>query len=101
MKNTKSKMALLVAAALMGLNQPAQAGEQRQSTGKFIPLEQLSPNERHRVEQIIRTLEGIVRIDWSSVIIGVDENGNLVLRARTSVDLAPAGEPSCWSGGGM
>lgn len=97
MKNAKPKMALLVAAALMGMNHAAQAKDSVSPNGRLTPLERLSTEERSRYEQLIRELEQTVRIDWESVILAVDENGNLVIRGRNSLDLEAVREPSCWA----
>lgn len=97
MKNAKPKLGLLVAAALMGLGHAAKAQTPIIQNGKFTPLEQLSTDERARYEQLIRDLERFVRIDWESVVLGVDEKGNLVIRGRNSGELKSVIEPSCWT----
>lgn len=97
MKNAKPKLGLLVAAALLGMGHAAKAQVPIIPNGKFTPLERLSTDERARYEQLIRDLERVVRIDWESVILGVDENGNLVLRGKNSAGLESVSEPSCWT----
>lgn len=97
MKNEKPKLGILVAAALLGIGQAAHAQNSALPEGKFTPLERLSSNERARYEPLIRNLDQAVRIDWESVILGVDENGNLVLRDRKSLELELVSEPSCWT----
>lgn len=95
MKNTKLKF--LVAAALMGLNHAAQAETPSVTDGKFTPLEQLSTDQRSQYDQLIRELMRNVRIDWKSVILGIDENGTLVIRARRPGETLESAEPSCWT----
>lgn len=97
MKTEKSKMGSLVALALIGLSHAAQAQVPIVPRMKFTPLEQLSLEQRSQYEPLIRTLDQSVRIDWGSVILGVDENGKLVIRDRKSVDIEAVSEPSCWT----
>lgn len=95
MNNTKLRF--LVAAALMGLSHTAQAEAPSVSDGKFTPLEQLSTDQRSQYQQLIRELMRNVRIDWNSVILGIDENGTLVIRARKPGETLDRAEPSCWT----
>ena len=98
MKNAKPKLGLMVAAALLGMGHAAHAQMPIiPKDGEFTPLERLSTDERARYEQLIRYMERTMRIDWESVTLGVDENGNLVLRGRNSVGLESVSEPSCWT----
>lgn len=95
MKNAKPKIGLLVAAALVGISQAAIAGSDVQKT--FIPLENLTPQERAALEPQLKSLDQSVRIDWESVILGVNEKGELTLRNRNDVKLEMVSEPSCFS----
>lgn len=92
MKASKPKMAAVVAAAMMSLSHVAKADEQ----SKITLLEQLSPQDRAAVEERIRILDQQIKIDWNSVIIGLNEKGEIVLLPR---NMCPSrvGEPSCWS----
>ena len=97
MKSTKTKMGLLVAAALMNMSHTAKAQSSMRPIEKFIPLEQLPAEERAKYEQLIHDLESVIRIDWESVILGVDENGKLVLRSRSVEEMKHLANPSCWT----
>ncbi|MFP5458495.1 MAG: hypothetical protein ACLGG7_07165 [Bacteriovoracia bacterium] len=92
----KPKLGLVIAAALVGMNQAAQA-QVPIIPNKFVPFERLSPDIRAYYEKQIRELEKNAQIDWESVILGVDENGVLTLKDRKSVELEMVSEPSCWT----
>lgn len=94
MKSNRSKIGLLVAAALMGMSHAASANTEQGED--FTPLERLAPEERALFEKRIQVLERAVRIDWKTVIIGVNTNGELTLRDRKSVDVQDISQPSCW-----
>ena len=97
MKDTKPKLSSIVAAALMGLGSTAFAQGQANPDGQFIPLENLSHADRSIYEQHFRNLEQSVRIDWDSVILGVNEKGQMVLKDRKSLQIQMVAEPSCWT----
>lgn len=94
-KNTK--LGFLVAAALMSMNHAAKAQFSAKTPKKFVPLEQLSTEERAKYERLINELESLITIDWDSVIIGIDENGKLVLRSRSIDEIKGIANPSCWT----
>lgn len=96
MKNTKPKLGLLVAAALIGVSHTSQA-QTSTAQEEFVPLEKLSPEARVFYEQQVHELEQNMRIDWESVILGVDGKGILVLKDRRSANLDMVAEPSCWT----
>ena len=92
MKASKPKMTAVVAAAMMSLSHVAKADEQ----SKITLLEQLSPQDRAAVEERIRILDQQIKIDWNSVIVGLNEKGEIVLIPRHGCGEARIAEPSCW-----
>lgn len=95
MKNVKPKIGLLVAAALVGLSQTA--GAKLTNPEVFVPLEKLAPQDRALFEDQVRLLEQSVRMDWDSVILGVNKDGELTLKDRKLFDLQKVAAPSTWT----
>ena len=81
-----------VLATLVGLGQIARAdGGGRQ----FIPIEQLPPETRQQVSSTLLELTKGLKIDWDSVVVGVDENGQICLRAKSETSLPTVDGFSC------
>ncbi len=59
-------------------------------------LENLSPQDRAAVQERIRVLDQQIKIDWNSVIIGINEKGEIVLLPRAGCE-PQAANPSCWA----
>jgi hypothetical protein len=103
-KNNKSKLGIMVAAFLaiapgIAKADPAQQKEQEQyEQGKknFIPIEELSPELRTQIFEKLRIISTLIKIDWETIIVGVDENGEVVLKAKSDTDLQVLGNPTCW-----
>lgn len=95
MKTNKTKASLPIASALLGISTAASA--QQLPSAQFIPLEKLHPQDRAFFVQKLRELEGTVKIDWKTVIAGVDENGQIVLKNRKHGNIDPVANPSCWT----
>lgn len=95
MKAKNSKAGMLVAAALMSFGSAATAQEGQPA--RFIPLERLHPQDRAVLAERLREIEGVVKIDWKTVIAGVDEEGRLVLKDRKLFDPGIVSNPSCWA----
>lgn len=97
MKNVKPKLGFIVAAALVGISSTSLAQMPIIPDAEFIPLENLSAADRSVYAQQISALEESALIDWESVVPGVNENGELVLKDRKSLELQMVSEPSCWT----
>ncbi|HPI41266.1 MAG TPA: hypothetical protein PLJ21_10720 [Pseudobdellovibrionaceae bacterium] len=87
----------LVAAALLGVL-PAHAMDQSEGRD-FVPYEQLQPEQRMILQEKVKALLEHFKIDFSSVKVGIDLDGNLILKGRTleEIKLNPAGTPTCWT----
>lgn len=94
MKNKKSKLSILVAAALLGVSFSASAEDQGAET--FIPLERLTPQQRNSLQSQIEDLILRGDIDWERFVPGVNEKGELILRERNEIPSSPIAQPSCW-----
>ena len=94
MKRKKQKMGLILAAALVGASQIASAENLKED---FIPLENLPPNQRIVFESQVRLLDQSLKVDWESVVVGVNERGELVLKDRKLVNLAEVSQPTCFT----
>jgi hypothetical protein len=94
MDNNSKKINSLVAAAILGLSNIAVA-EDCQKT--FTPIENLQPEDREMLIRRLEILKDHVQIDWKTVVIGVDENGKLIIKARKPDENNPVGNPSCWT----
>jgi hypothetical protein len=95
MKAKNSKAGLLVAAALVSFGSVATAQEGQ--SARFVPLERLHPQDRAMLAERLREIESVVKIDWNTVIAGVDEEGHLVLKDRKFLDIGVVANPSCWA----
>ena len=94
----EKKMAFntLVAAALLSAI-PALASEQSDDKG-FIPFEQLQPEQRVVVEEKVRALLLHIKIDFRTVKVGVDSEGNVVFKGRTKDEIiCTTSNPTCWT----
>ncbi len=90
--NNKAKQAALL--ALMGLLQisTAQGAEH-----KFIPLEQLPPEQRIILTEKLNNLLKDVNIDWDEIVVGVDENGKLTLKLKSECEMRELSSPSSFA----
>lgn len=95
MKNRKSELSLIVTAALIGISSTGLA--QQNSTSLFTPIEQLDPQSRSILVEKIQQIEKVVKIDWQTIVIGIDENGDLILKERKIINRGPVANPSCWA----
>ena len=87
----------LVTAALLGAI-PAHAMDQTEGR-EFVPYEQLQPEQRMLLQDKVKALLKHFKIDFSSVKVGIDLDGNLILKGRSpeEIKLNPAGNPTCWT----
>lgn len=88
---------VLVTAALLGAI-PAHAMDQSEGR-EFVPYEQLQPEQRMLLQDKVKALLEHFKIDFSSVKVGIDLDGNLILKGRSpeEIKLNPAGNPTCWT----
>lgn len=98
MKDNKQKIAMIVA-ALVGLGQTVKAQSSDLEKNKiecqdFIPFESLAPEIRVQFQEQIKLLRKTVKIDWSTVTLGLNSKGEIILQARPMDKL---GNPTCYS----
>jgi hypothetical protein len=93
MKNNKTQMALIVAAALLSMAQ-AHAAETISITTQFTPLESLSAQDRTAI-QTEAERETLQQIDWENSIIGKNEHGKIEVRDKRNLKLIAHIEPTC------
>jgi len=92
----KNAFNALVTAALLSAI-PALANEQSDDKG-FIPYEQLQPEQRVVVEEKVRALLLHIKIDFRTVKVGVDSEGNIVFMGRTEDEIkSTTSNPTCWT----
>jgi hypothetical protein len=92
MSASKPKIAMTVLAAIASLCQSSLADEKKPVT----LLEHLPPQERAALEEDIRRLDQMVKIDWENVVVGVNNEGEIVLVPRKNIKLNAVANPSCW-----
>lgn len=96
MIKTKNTFNALVAAALLSAI-PAHASDHGDDKG-FIPYEQLQPEQRMVVEEKVRALLLHIKIDFRTVKVGIDSEGNVVFKGRTEDEIkSTTGNPTCWT----
>lgn len=92
----KNAFNVLVTAALLSAI-PALANEQSDDKG-FIPYEKLQPEQRVVVEEKVRALLEVIKIDFSTVKVGINSEGHIVFKGRTEDEIKSlAGNPTCWT----
>lgn len=105
-KNNKTKLGAIVATVLSmtsgvsiaSTNSDSKPEQQEQiKEHKFIPLEQLTPEERAKVYEKLRIISSMIEIDWESISVGVNAKGQVVLKGANSNELVPLGNPTCWA----
>lgn len=98
MKDNKAKLGLLVA-ALLTLGQVSNASEQNTENNQdeFAPFETLASEHRAVLIPQIELLRKTVKIDWNSVLIGINRKGELVLKGKIGSKLGPVSNPTCWT----
>ena len=74
-----------VLAALVGLSQFAEAAD---GPHTFTPIDELPAQTRQEVSASLTDLLKNLSVDWDTVVVGVNENGEIVLRAKTANDKA-------------
>lgn len=101
-KDSKSKLEIMVASLLaitpgVANTTPVQQQKHCQESKKmFTPIEELSPELRAQIFEKIRIISTMIKIDWENIIVGIDENDEVVLRAKSETDLQVLGNPTCW-----
>lgn len=98
MKDNKAKLGLLVA-ALLTMGQVSNAGDQNAENNQdeFAPFETLAPEHRASLIPQIELLRKSIKIDWNSVVIGINQKGELVLKGKVASKLGPVSNPTCWT----
>jgi hypothetical protein len=81
-----------VFAALIGMAQVAQAQSEEH---QFTPIEELSPEIRQEIGSRVYELTKGLEIDWDQVALGLNEKGEIIIRAKTDLKLKAAGTFSC------
>jgi len=96
MNTKKTAFKSIVTAALLSAF-PAHAIEQNEDCN-FIPYEQLQPEQRVVVEEKVKALLQHIKIDFKSVKVGIDQDGNVVFKGRTDKELENVvSNPTCWT----
>lgn len=96
MNKKKNTFNALVTAALLSAI-PAHAIEQQEDKG-FVPYEQLQPEQRIFVEEKVRALLIHIKIDFKTVKVGIDSDGNIVFKGRTEQEInSISSNPTCWT----
>lgn len=92
----KNTFNALVAAALLSAI-PAHASDHGDDKG-FIPYDQLQPEQRMVVEEKVRALLLHIKIDFRTVKVGIDSEGNVVFKGRTEDEIkSTTSNPTCWT----
>ena len=76
---------------------PQDQFEQEQAQKQtFTPLEELDPQLRGQILDKIQIISTFVEIEWDTVIIGINEKGQIVFKEINSIDMTPLRNPTCW-----
>ena len=81
-----------VIAAMVGIAQIANADS---GTHQFTPLEKLPPELRQQVSNELAEMLKDADVDWDNIVVGLNENGEITLRARSEVQMQAMGSFSC------
>lgn len=98
MRENKTKMGLLVAALLaMGQTSQSEPSKFENIQEDFLPIENLILEDRAALHPQIELLRKSVKIDWSSIAIGINHKGDLVLKGKEAADIKGMANPTCWA----
>ena len=93
MEINKTKMALIVIAALGSI---AQANSEQISTSsQFTPIENLSAQDRVAVQIRLESEYPSEQFDWENSIVGLNENNQIEVRDKKSLNLQMIARPTC------
>jgi hypothetical protein len=95
MKDNKAKLGLLIA-ALLTIGQVSNANDKSIEQDEFAPIEALTPEHRASLLPQIELLRKTIKIDWNSVALGINQNGELVLKGKEAAKLETTANPTCW-----
>ncbi len=98
MKDNKTKLGFLVA-ALLSIGQASSANEpsSENAVEEFAPIEALAPEHRSALAPQIKLLRETIKIDWNSVVIGINQHGELTLKGKLEAKLKSTANPTCWA----
>ena len=82
-----------VLAMLIGLSQVAMA---ECGTHSFTPVDELPPEARQQVNAKLAELLKNMQVDWDNIVAGVNENGEITLRAKSETTMKPMSSYSCY-----
>ena len=82
-----------VLAAIVGLSHIAKAdpGDQQ-----FIPAEELAPEIRQQINSEVMQMTKHIHMDWDSIVVGINEKGEISIRSKLEVQLQATGGFSCY-----
>lgn len=92
--NKKIAVTSALLSTLVGLSHVAYAADAGHT---FTPLENLPPEQRQEISAQVADLTHGLQIDWDSIAIGLDENGNISLRSKNEFKAQAVGGFSCYS----
>ncbi len=92
MGSKNMKFALLVATALIGMNQAKAAI----SPQDFTALEDMRPEQRDFVRKQFEISGLGADVDWDNVVAGMKEDGSIELRDKLTLQLCFVAQPSCF-----
>lgn len=97
MKANRTKSAATLAAflSITPISQGHAAGH------SFTALEDLLPERRKQVAEQVDEMTKNINIDWDSLVIGVDENGQIVILPKDDADLQAVAKPSSFDVGAV
>lgn len=80
--------------SLIGISQAALAD----GNCTFTPVEDLAPEQRQEIFQQLSQLDDAANFDWENVVVGINEQGNLVFMKKSEAGLQIMAGPSTFSG---
>jgi hypothetical protein len=93
-KNILATTAVL--AALVGLSQIAQADS---GCHTFTPIDELPPQTRQEINARLEDLLKNIEVDWDGIVVGINEGGEITIRAKSETDMKAMGSYSCYGEG--
>jgi hypothetical protein len=81
-----------VLAALVGLAQVAHADNGGHT---FTPIDELPAQTRQEISAKLAELLKNIQVDWDGFVVGVNENGEITIRAKSEFEMRAAGSFSC------
>ena len=90
----KIKLKSVTLLAVMGISKAVLA-DGGPLAAQFTPVENLPPEQRQVVTDVLSQHKELDLLDWDNLAVGVNENGDVVIIPKKDAAMCCVGSPSC------